>query len=50
MILSKLVQHINELMITAGKKFKNFRSSRFLIIVQNVSMVTNWKRNSRLKP
>ena len=34
----------------AGKKFLNFRWSRFLIIVQNVNMVTNGKRNSRLNP
>ena len=50
MILTKLDQHVNEMMTTAGKKFKNFVWSRFLIIVQHVKMVTNGKRNSRLNP
>ena len=50
MIFTKLDQHVNEIMTTAGKKFKNFRWSRFLIIVQNINMVTNGKRNSRLNP
>ena len=50
MILTKLDQHVNEMMTTAGKKFQNFLWSRFLIIVQNVNMVTNGKRNSRLNP
>ena len=50
MILTKLDQHVKEMMITAGKKFHNLLWSRFLIIVQNVNMVTNGKRNSRLNP
>ena len=50
MILTKLHQQVNEMMTTAGKKFENFLWSRFLIIVQNVNMVTNGKRNSRLNP
>ena len=49
MIFTKLDQHVNEMM-TSGKKFKNFLWSRFLIIVQNVNMATNGKRNSRLNP
>ena len=48
MILTKLDRHVNEMMLTAGKKFHNFSWSRFLIIVQNVNMVTNGKCNSRL--
>ena len=48
--LSKLDQHVTEMMTTVGKKFKNFSWSRFLIIVQNVNMVANGKRNSRLNP
>ena len=48
--LNKLDQHVNEMMTKAGKKFQNFLWSRFLIIVQNVNMVTNGKHNSRLKP
>ena len=50
MILTKPDKHVNEMMTMAGKKFKNFWWSCFLIIVQNVNMVTNGKRNSRLKP
>ena len=50
MILTKLDQHVNEMMTTAGKKFQNLLWSRFLIIVQNVNMVTIGKRNSRLNP
>ena len=50
MILTKLDQHVNEMMTTAGKKFHNCLWSRFLIIVQNVNMVTNGKRNNRLNP
>ena len=50
MILTKLDQHVNEMMTTAGKNFQNLLWSRFLIIVQNVNMVTNGKRNSRLNP
>ena len=42
--------HVNEMMTTTGKKFQNFGWSCFLIIVQNVNMVTNGKRNSRLNP
>ena len=45
MILTKLDQHVNEMMKTAGKKFQDFLYSRFLIIVQNVNMVTIGKRN-----
>ena len=47
---TKLDQHVNEMMTTAGKKFQNFLWSRFLIIVQNVNMVVNGKCNSRLNP
>ena len=50
MILTKVDQHINEMMTTAGKEFQNFVRSRFLIIMQNVNMVTNGKPNSRLNP
>ena len=50
MILTNLDQHVNEMMTTTEKKFQNFLSSRFLIIVQSVNMVTNGKRNSRLNP
>ena len=48
--LTKLDQHVNEMMATAGKKFQNFLWSRFLIIMQNVNMVANGKRNRRLNP
>ena len=48
--LTKLDQHVNEMMATAGKKFQIFLWSRFLIIVQNVNMVVNGKRNRRLNP
>ena len=50
MIFTTLNQHVNEMMTTASKKFKNFWLSRFLIIMQNVNIVTNGKRNSRLDP
>ena len=50
MILTKLDQHVNEMMTMAGKKFQNFWWSCFLIIVQNVNMITNGNRNSRLNP
>ena len=50
MILTKLDQHVNEMMTTAEKKFRNFLWSRFLIIVHNVNMVGNGKRNRRLNP
>ena len=50
MILTKLDQHVNEMMTTTGKKFQNFLWSRFLIIVQTVNMVTNGKCNCRLIP
>ena len=50
MILTKLDQYVNEMMTMAVKKFKNLRRSRFLIIMQNVNMVANGKRNSRLNP
>ena len=49
-ILTKLDQHVNEMIATAGKKFQNFLWSRFLIIVQNVNTVANGKRNRRLNP
>ena len=50
MILTKLDQHVNEMMTTAGKKFLIFLRSRFLIIMQNINMVAIGKRNSRLNP
>ena len=49
MILTKLDQHVIEMMTTAGKKFQNFLWSLFLIIMQNVNMVVNGKHNNRLK-
>ena len=48
--MTKLDQHVNEMMTTAGKKFQIFLWSRFLIIMQNVNMVANGKRNNRLNP
>ena len=48
--MTKLNQHISEMMTMAIKKFQNFLWSRFLIIMQNVNMVTNGKHNSRLNP
>ena len=48
--LTKLDQHVNEMMATASKKFKKNLWSCFLIIVQNVYMVANGKRNWRLNP
>ena len=50
MIFTKLDQHVDEMMTILGKKFQNLLWSRFLIIVQNVNMVTNGKRNSKLNP
>ena len=50
MILTKLDHHVNEMMTTGGEKFQNFLCSRFIIIVQNVNMVTSGKSNSRLNP
>ena len=40
-ILTKLGQHVNEMMAVAMKNFKNFLWSRFLIIRQNANMATN---------
>ena len=34
---------------TVGKKFQNFLLFRFLIIMQNVNMVANGKRNTRAR-
>ena len=48
--MTKLDQHVNEMIATAGKKFQNFLLSHFFIIVQNVNMVVNGKRNTRLNP
>ena len=48
--LTKLDQHVNEMMAMAGKKFQNFLWSHFLIIMRNVNMVANGKRNRRLNP
>ena len=48
--LAKLDQYVNAMMATAGKKFQNLLWSRFLIIMQNVNMVANGKRNRRLDP
>ena len=50
MILTKLDQHVSEMMTTAGKKFLNFWWFCFLIIMQNVNMAANGKRNRRLNP
>ena len=41
MILTKLGQHVSEMMAVAVKNLKNFLWSRFLIIRQNVNMATN---------
>ena len=41
MILTKLGQHVNEMMAVAVKKYHIFLWSRFLIIRQNVNMATN---------
>ena len=50
MILIKLDQHVKEMMTMAGTKFQNLLWFRFLIIMQNVNMANNGKRNSRLNP
>ena len=50
MTLTKRDQHVNEMMPTADKEYQKFGQSRFLIIVQNVNMFTNGKRNIRLNP
>ena len=50
MILTKLDQRVSEMMTTAGKKFHTFLWFRFLIIMQNVNMTANGKRNRRLNP
>ena len=50
MIWTKLNLHVNEMLPTAGDKFHNLLWSRFLIIMQNVNMVSNGKHNSRLNP
>ena len=47
MILTKLGQHVNEMMAVAVKKFQ---WSRFLIIRQNVNKATNAILNSSLTP
>ena len=39
--LTKLDQHVTEMMITTGNKFYSFPASRFLIILQNANMVAN---------
>ena len=41
MILTKLGEHVNEMMTFAIKMFQNFLMSSFLTIRQNVSMATN---------
>ena len=41
MILTKLIQHIKDMMAVAVKKFHNFLLLNFLIIRQNVNMATN---------
>ena len=41
MMLTKLGQHVNEMITVAVKHFQNFSWSRFLIIRQNVNMATN---------
>ena len=49
-ILTKLDQHVNQIKTTAGEKFHNFLWSRFLIIMQNVNVITIGKCNCRLIP
>ena len=41
MIFIKAGEHVTEMMAVAVKKFQNFGWSDFLIIRQNVNMVTN---------
>ena len=41
MILTKLGQHVNEIMAVAVNKFHNFLWSGFFIIRQNINMATN---------
>ena len=41
MILTKLGQHVKEIMAVAVKKFQDFCWSSFLIIRRNVNMATN---------
>ena len=48
--MTKLDQHVNEMIITAGEKFKKLYRSRFLIITQNINMVANGKPDSVLTP
>ena len=49
MILTKLDQHVSEVMKTADKEFQNFGWSRIhIIIMQNVNMVTIGKCKCRL--
>ena len=48
--MTKVYQHVSDMMTTAVKKFHNFVLSRFLIIIQNVNMVANGICNSRLNP
>ena len=50
MILTKLGQHVNEMMAVAVNTFQNVQWSRFLIIRQNVNMATNAILNSGLTP
>ena len=48
MILTKLGQHVNEMIEIAVKNFKKFLLSSFLIIGQNVNMATNAIRHCGL--
>ena len=41
MILTKLGQHVNEVMAVSVKKIQNFWWSSFLLIKQNVNMATS---------
>ena len=48
MILTKLGQHVNEMMAVAVNKFHNCLGSSFFIIRQNVNMATNSNGNAIL--
>lgn len=50
MVFSKLVQRVNDMMAVPVKMFHNFLRSTFLVIQQNVKMVTNGKNKGAVCP
>ena len=48
--LTKLDQHVSEVMITTRTKFDNFPACGFLVILQNANMVANEVVNCVMNP